>query len=194
MNTDCVGTVDKIIRKVPGKCAKEGMIYLCELAHDLQVPGVFVDLGTYQGRSAMVLAGGSLGNHLGRRIVSIDNYTEGPNAKDPSEGEPPQFWQVRRRFKCRGRVHLVWGNTTDVPMVCQREPVALVFVDADHNRSGVLADIQTWKPLVVPGGLMVFDDYGNDRWPDVKPLVDEMMADWERLDVRGTVAAFRRKD
>lgn len=77
-------------------------------------------------------------------------------------------------------------------MIAAGQPIALVFVDGDHNGAGVQADIETWAPLVVPGGIMAFDDYGNDRWPEVKPVVDELMGGWEKLDVRGSVAAFRR--
>jgi len=86
------------------------------------------------------------------------------------------------------------GETSEVPAVIDGNPIAFVFVDADHNRAGLVADIETWVPLVVHGGIMAFDDYGSERWPDVKPTVDAMLSDgWEKLDVRGSVAAFRRK-
>ena len=189
--TDCPKTVDKIIKKIPGKTNRDGLVFLCELANDLTVDGWFVDLGTYEGRSAMTMLSGSLGNGLRRKIVSIDNYTEGVDAKE-GKGEPPDFFTVKSRFKCRPRAHLVYGNTCDVPMLLQDEPVALVFVDADHNRAGLVPDIEAWAPLVVQGGVMAFDDYGSERWPDVKAVVDELMADWERIDERGSVCAFRR--
>jgi cephalosporin hydroxylase len=194
METDCRKTVDKLIRKMPGKCGPDGMRYLCQLARDLKAEGWLIDLGTYHGRSAFVLVQASLGSQKRRKVITIDNYTEGPDAKDPSKGDPPDFWVVRQRLKCRGRAHMVYGDVADVPMICQGQDIALVFVDADHTRDGVTACIEAWKPLVVVGGVMVFDDYGNDRWPDVQPTVDELMADWERLEQHGSVVAFRRKD
>ena len=87
---------------------------------------------------------------------------------------------------------LVVGETGEVPQAIDGHPIALVFVDADHTGEGVRRDILTWAPLVAEGGLMVFDDYGNRRWPEVKPVVDELMGGWEKLGVRGSVAAFRR--
>ena len=182
------------MRKMPGKCSAEAMTYLCELAQDLVPAGWLVDLGTYHGRSAMVLIQATMRGRVGRHVITIDNYTEGPDAKDPSAGKPPDFWSVKQRLKCRGRSHQVFGDVADVPMVCQGQPIALVFADADHSAEGTRAVIETWAPLVVPGGLMVFDDYGNDRWPDVKPTVDEMMGDWEKVGQVGSVVAFRRKD
>ena len=192
METDCRKTVDKIMRKMPGKCSAPGMVFLCELVNTLDVPGWLIDLGTYQGRSAMVMIQGSLGTDHRRHVITIDNFSEGPDAKDPSAGDPPDFWAVRQRLKCRGRAHMVYGDVADVPMICQGQDIALVFVDADHTRDGVTACIETWAPLVVSGGLMVFDDYGNDRWPDVKPVVDELMAGWEKVGQVGSVAAFRK--
>ena len=194
METDCHKTVDKIMRKMPGKCSAPGMTFLCELVNKLDVPGWLIDLGTYQGRSAMALVQSSMGTSHKRKIVTIDNYSEGPDAKDPSAGDPPDFWTVRQRLNCRGRAHMVVGDVADVPMLCQGQDIALVFVDADHTRDGIVASIETWKPLVVPGGIMAFDDYGSPRWPDVQPTVDELMADWEKLECHGSVVAFRRKD
>jgi len=194
MQTDCEKTVLKIMQRIPGKTNLDGMAYLCELVQELEAPGWFVDLGTYHGRSAMVLIQSSLGTRQGRKVITIDNYTEGPDAKDPDAGSPPDFWAVKGRLKCRGRVQMVYGDVADVPVLCQGQPIALVFVDADHTRDGVLACIEAWKPLVSEGGIMAFDDYGSPRWPDVQPVVDEMMADWERLDCRGSVVAFRRKE
>ena len=192
MVTDCERTVDKVVKKIPGKTNVEGLVFLCELANALDIDGWFVDLGTYEGRSAMVMLSGSFGNKMGRKVVSIDDYREGVDAKDPTTARP-DFFTVKNRFKCRPRSHLVFGLTSDVPMLLQGEPVALVFVDADHTRPGLVADIETWAPLVVPGGVMAFDDYGSERWPDVKPTVDGMMADgWEKIGERGSVAAYRR--
>ena len=182
------------MRKMPGKCNAEAMTYLCELAQDLDAEGWLIDLGTYHGRSAMVLVQATLRGRKGRYIITVDNYTEGPDAKDPSAGNPPDFWLVKNRLKCRSRVHFVYGDVAEVPPICQGQPIALVFADADHSEEGTRAVIETWAPLIVPGGLMVFDDYGNDRWPDVKPTVDEMMGDWEKVGQVGSVAAFRRKD
>ena len=194
METDCEKTVDRIISKIPGKTNAAGMTYLCQLANTLDVPGWFVDLGTYQGRSAMVLVQSSLRSPHRRKIITIDNYSEGKDALDPSAGDPPDFWTVKGRLKCRGRLQMVVGDVADVPMLCQGQDIALVFVDADHTRDGIVASIETWKPLVVPGGIMAFDDYGSPRWPDVQPTVDELMADWEKLECHGSVVAFRRKD
>ncbi|NIV36788.1 MAG: hypothetical protein GWN58_47345, partial [Anaerolineae bacterium] len=117
---------------------------------------------------------------------SIDNYTNG------TKGGQPDFWTVKRRFKCRNRAHLVVGETDLIPPIVQGAQVALVFVNVDHRREQLDKDIAAWKPLVEPGGIMAFDGYGSDRWPDVQAVVDEAMGDWTRLDCTGNVQAFEK--
>ena len=49
----------------------------------------------------------------------------------------------------------------------------LILVDGDHSTAGVAADFENYGPLVKPGGLMIFDDYGSEHWPGIQPYVDE---------------------
>ena len=195
MITDCPQTVEKIIQRIPGKTNTEGLTYLCELARTelADVPGFIIELGTYWGRSTQVLAMATLGDQHRRRIISIDNYTEGTDAMKPEQGGQPDFWDVQRRFKCNGRVYLLIGESDQVPRCVQGQEIAMVFVDADHHGVQLEKDILTWKRLVSKGGLMVFDDYGSKRWPAVKPIVDKYMGDWTQMgEPKGSVIAFRR--
>ena len=57
------------------------------------------------------------------------------------------------------------------------EPIRLLFIDGLHTYEAVAADIRDWAPRVVPGGIIVFDDYMNpDPTFGVKRAVDEMVA------------------
>lgn len=49
----------------------------------------------------------------------------------------------------------------------------LILVDGDHSTAGVAADFENYGPLVKPGGLIIFDDYGSEHWPGIQPYVDE---------------------
>lgn len=70
----------------------------------------------------------------------------------------------------------------------------LILVDGDHSTAGVAADFENYGPLVKPGGLMIFDDYGSEHWPGIQPYVDETVrADpnwiWIGADYRTAVVA-----
>ena len=172
------------LKKEPGsKMQEAGLAYLGELG--IQAPiGTFVDLGTYRGASAVMLACVSATGD----VYTVDNYHEGPDATK-HQGPYPSPDDVRDLCSGLG-VQVLIGDTAAVTWV--KPPVTLVFVDADHRRAGLERDIERWKPEVVVGGIMAFDDYGSARWPDVKPVVDEHFADWRRLGVKGGVAAFKR--
>jgi len=170
--------------QVPGKTNAAGLAYLAQLVQTVP-PGWLVDLGTYQGRSAMLLHRAA----PNRMVVTIDNYQEGPDAKRKA-GPRPSPVKVAKQFAGDLHVHLVKGDTAAVPGFVGN--VALVFVDGGHTPQALAADIAAWKPRVVPGGVMAFDDYGSARWPAVTMVVDAEMGDWQRLGVKGSVAAFRR--
>ena len=78
-------------------------------------------------------------------------------------------------------------------------PVHLLFVDGDHEREGVEADMRAWLGKVRPGGLVVFHDYEQPDFPHtagVKEAVDGWGwtdTAWEPIDGPGSIVAFRRK-
>ncbi len=47
-----------------------------------------------------------------------------------------------------------------------------VFVDGDHRRESVLADLGAWWPKVRPGGTLAGHDYDR-HWPEVVAAVNE---------------------
>ena len=47
-----------------------------------------------------------------------------------------------------------------------------MFIDASHAYSDVIIDIESWFPVVRPGGIIAGHDYYN-RWPGVIKAVDE---------------------
>lgn len=51
----------------------------------------------------------------------------------------------------------------------------LVFIDGDHGRAAVLADIAAWLPHVRPGGILCGDDYLIPACPAVAPAVQEAL-------------------
>ena len=59
----------------------------------------------------------------------------------------------RQLFKARG------GNIS--PMISVRL-VRFLFVDGDHSRAGVEADITLFFPLLTPGSIVVFDDFSEE--------------------------------
>lgn len=54
----------------------------------------------------------------------------------------------------------------------ERAMLDFVFIDGDHRREAVLADLNAWWPLVRRGGMMCGDDF---VWPSVRLAVREFI-------------------
>jgi predicted O-methyltransferase YrrM len=53
--------------------------------------------------------------------------------------------------------------------------VNMAFIDDGHNAPDIQRDIDGWLPIVKPGGLIAFHDYGSPNWPAVKEAVDRLV-------------------
>ena len=77
----------------------------------------------------------------------------------------PRHSRTLRFFNAPGRAfHSVRGSSRDervfahIARQVAAAPVDLLFIDGDHSYDGVAADYHLYRPLVRPGGLIVFHD------------------------------------
>ena len=54
----------------------------------------------------------------------------------------------------------------------------VMYIDGSHEYQSVKADLETFRPLLKPGGVMWGDDY-SEAWPGVKRAVDEFVEQWK---------------
>jgi hypothetical protein len=78
-----------------------------------------------------------------------------------------------------GRAIPCRGNSTEWADFARRLGLSFsfVFIDGDHSREGVWADVNAWWPLVKPGGIFCGHDYGSLKYSGVKQSVDEFAAE-----------------
>ncbi len=114
---------------------------------------VFVELGTYYGRSVAWLGVETLNSGKPVTIHAVDifpsdNFTKWRDNLRPLEMLSQQNrlfgWQIRSDEAA----NLFADHSVDV-----------VWVDADHSFEGCLADIHAWWPKLRSGGFMGGDDY-----------------------------------
>jgi len=71
-----------------------------------------------------------------------------------------------------------------------------LIIDGDHSYDIVKNDLENYGKMVEKGGYIIFDDYGNESWPDVKRYVDEEVlekrSDLELVGTEFTTIVFRR--
>src|SRR5206468_3092487 len=68
------------------------------------------------------------------------------------------------------------ATSEDASKAWSGQPIRLLFIDGLHSYEGVSFDIRDWVPRVMPGGVIVFDDYFNaDPEVGVRRAVDELV-------------------
>lgn len=103
---------------------------------------------------------------------------------------------VRQTFtRCLGEIGtpytLIEKRTIDTTPADLPERIDLLHVDGDHSKVAVETDLRLLLPLVRPGGIACFHDYGRDAF-DVTEVVDDLCRNWDVIGTFRTVRACRK--
>lgn len=168
------------------------------------LPGDVVELGVYRGASLMAFANFMEIRNMGdrhRRVIGFDNFKGFGELEAKDGAEKPEFGKTAGGFDSgdfetplrdaiaifdadrfipyKPRVILVKGDIEQtVPQYVSENPglrIALLHFDADLYRPTLVA-LETLWPLVVPGGIVAFDEYGIPPWEGESRAVDEFFA------------------
>jgi predicted O-methyltransferase YrrM len=149
-----------------------------------------VEFGSWCGRSSMALSAAKL-------LVCVDTWAGSPEHADiVATVNPWETWHDTMRDGVRaGAVRPIRGSlrhawVSDGLLSQFNDRADLVFVDANHDFTNVLADISLAYRLVRPGGIVAGHDYGTD-WECVKMVVDEHVKNFDV--VEGTSIWFARR-
>ena len=134
-----------------------------------------LELGRAFGRSAVCLG------QAARRVVSVDL------------AEPAEAAEWCRRYGVADRVEFRRGDAAEVCRDLAGERFDLGFIDTGHDAASVERDIASVLPLLAPGGVLVFHDYPDPGWPDVRRVVDAHAArrGWKRTAQAGYLGVFQ---
>ncbi|MFH8572391.1 class I SAM-dependent methyltransferase [Streptomyces sp. NPDC017993] len=132
-----------------------------------------VEVGTYCGRSTILLADAARG--AGVMAVTVDHHRgseeqqpgweyHDPTVVDPEVGRMDTLPAFRRTLHAAGLEEQVIALVGRSPQAAAlwRAPVGLVFIDGGHTDEHATADYEGWAPHVAPGGLLVIHDVFAD--------------------------------
>jgi predicted O-methyltransferase YrrM len=170
------------MQTVPGYfTVPEGELIMSAAAEALRrtPPGTEVlEIGSYFGRSTVVLAEVVRAVRPGARVYSVDPHV-GAMDRDTS-GRPPReadTWQTflenLQRFDLQDFVVPLRQYSYEVEW---RAPLAFLFIDGLHDEASVTRDYELFAQFLAPGGLVAFHDY-SESWPGVVRLLDRLVAE-----------------
>lgn len=168
----------KDLAKESGMLSVEEVLLIQKYVKTLPANPVIVNIGAGTGTSVLSV----LEVRKDAFVFSVDKNVE-PRERDAlNRADKLKMNRVWRVLGDSSRVGKYWPYGID-----------MCFVDGAHHDSAVIADIEAWKPHVLPGGIMFFHDYKHPNIPSMVPIVDSMMDDWTRLGEARYLVVFANK-
>jgi predicted O-methyltransferase YrrM len=135
--------------------------------------GNLVEIGTYQGKSAILL--GAAARAGGRMLLTVDHHRgseehqpgweyHDPGLVDPAVGLIDTLQPARRALALAGvedAVVLVVGRSAEVARLWAGS-AGFVFIDGGHTDEAAQADYAGWAPKLASGGLLAIHDVFPD--------------------------------
>jgi hypothetical protein len=166
-------------KNVRAATPEDVMMALADFATQVPADQEIVELGVFQGRTALQLAwGASLGH--GAHVTAVDAWDLEGNTYGPPFTDPDSRILARTNIEGLGysdQITLIQNFASDEAARYDGPPVGLLFVDDDHEYGGARRAVEDWAPHLAPGARIAVDDYGHPDWPGVKIAVDDLVAE-----------------
>jgi predicted O-methyltransferase YrrM len=175
-------------KHVRGATPDEIGVTLADYAKNVPADQEIVELGVFQGRTALIMAWGARQGH-GAHVTAIDPWDLPGNVYDPPFTDADSRRWAEYRINELGYTDAItlvqefshhmaeaW-STTEKRNAAGGKQIGLLYVDGDHTKEGARRDIEAWAPHLAPGAVIAVDDYGHPDWPGVGQAVDELVAE-----------------
>jgi len=177
--TDIDAVIDnawQATKNVPGFLGEQEARFIGLLAACIPVKGAIVEIGSFKGRSTVMLAKVASRYGLGP-IVSIDPHTHnlstGPDGSAlPSTFE--EFQSVLRNAGVAEHVEIHHAFSTAVSPAWNRN-IRFLWIDGDHSYQGAQSDFAGFSPFLVSGGVVALHDALNNFAGPIRVFVEEIL-------------------
>lgn len=179
----------QVVGHVPGPITLAEADFIRHQARQVR-RGVIIEVGSYRGKSTVALSIGS-NEGSGAAVYAFDPHEEFQGVFGGIFGPEDRgaFYRNMLSTGAYRNVRLVNLSSEVVAPGWDKE-VGLLWIDGDHRYEGVKRDFEMWRPHLVPGAVVAFDDT-NRGGPE--RLVDELLSDnWTLVRTVGKVRAIRR--
>lgn len=157
------------IDDIKGFLADDEAEALYRLADGLAASGPVLEIGSYCGKSTVVLGSAcqkhgsvlyAVDHHRGSEEHQKGEFFHDPDLYDSNEQQFDSFKEFRRNM-ARAGLH-----DTVVPLVASsvvasrhwNTPLAMVFIDGGHSLDAALTDYRCWASHVMRGGVLAIHD------------------------------------
>jgi len=152
-------------------------IFFYEISKNISVKGDILEIGSFMGSSGLLLAAG---NDISKR--KSDLWLIEPNPRPTKE----VFLDIFKKLGLASNTHLI-NKTSENARKDLDKRFRFIFIDGLHSYEYVKKDIDLWKDLLNPGGLIAFHDYTS---PGVSTAIEEMINKPAQFTACGTISGI----
>lgn len=166
------------LAEIPGMISADRCVVHYLMAYSQSLGGDIVEIGSWQGRHTCFLAAACRDSRNGR-VHAVDHFQGNPGKEhfyvvgneDLSDLEA----RFRQNVERHGLSEWVTLHASDAQTVTVDGPVRMLVIDGEHTYDAVWRDLERFAPLVIDGGMVVFDDY-SPEFPGVVEAVQEWLS------------------
>ena len=176
-----IGEIVAVMKNVEGWLRDEEAELLIHLTRRAvaESAAAVVEIGSFCGKSTIVLARAAKTVGVDARIYAIDPHQGEVGAADTVTGVErlrPTFEHFLQNIEGAGVADVIEPIRRRSYEVPWRLPIVLLFVDGLHDYASVARDFFHFEPFLERGGYVAFHDYGDD-YPGVRTFVAGLAAD-----------------
>jgi len=135
-----------------------------------------LEIGSFKGRSTIGIA--HVCRHYGLgNVVAVDPHTA-PSATDPDlKGKSTTLGDFRANLTRAGLAEHVDPRVMfsgDLALKWS-DPIRFLWIDGDHTYSGAKADVELFKPYLVPGAVLLMHDVLGTHYGSLRVFIEEVL-------------------
>jgi len=186
-------------REVPGYLTEKEARFLGLLAACVPTKGAIVEIGSYKGRSTVMLA--KVASHYGGGpIVAIDPHNSPILLDHQSSQAASSYQDFLDSIQSAGVAAHVEPHAEYSTAVAKswNRPIRFLWIDGDHTYEGAKSDLDGFIPHLVPQGVVAFHDTLSNFPGPIRVFVEDVLGS-DRFGPAGFVqsiawAQFRPED
>lgn len=166
-----------VVENIPGWLNRTNAAALFEIIAN-QEPSTIVEIGSYLGRSTVLLSLATTQSRRPATVFAVDPHTGDRQQLERLGAETlPSFQLFKENCRAAGVLDIVHPlvATSRAAGEGWDQDIDFLYVDGWHSYEAVIEDGRTWLPHLSPGGIAVFDDFV--AYPEVARAVDDLIAE-----------------
>ena len=148
------------IRAIPGYMTDRDARHLAMLVACAKGPGEILEIGSFMGKSTVLLSRAAERAHGTPKIVAVDPLTQ-PSETDPNiPNHRPSRDDFYSNLKAAGvDEHVEFHEMLSHKLAQQwSRSIRLLWIDGDHTWKGAVSDFDNFAPHLTPGGIIALHD------------------------------------